>query len=922
MSESRDSLLRVALIGALLFSPVAIPAALAQDAAEAIEEVVVVGSRRAGRTATDSPVPVDVVTGDDFQNQGTSDMDELLRTLLPSYNVSNNSIDDAATLVRPANLRGLPADNTLVLVNGKRQHRASVIAELGGSLNSGSQGPDIAVIPTLALERVEVLRDGAAAQYGSDAIAGVINFVTKTDSSGVVFEAKYGEFYEGDGDSMQLGINAGFPLGDNGFANATLQWKDKEGTSRSLQKTNAVTQISTGNDAIINPVQVWGSPEIKDDVAFFLNMGIDTTDRQEVYGWFNYAERQTEGGFFYRNPDGRPGVFTEEFGRSNRLIFDTDLIGQSGQTSTCPVLLSPGRGNSDQAVVDADRAAIAALPDNCWIGNERFPGGYTPSFGGKIEDIGAVAGIRGEFENGMTYDFSANIGRNESAYFISNTWNPSLGPEGSSINSFKLGKYRQTDQSYNMDFVYPIAVDAFYSDLNMAFGAEYRVETFQIEIGDISSWEGGDYTFQGNNFHCNTLDDVDGNPTTGVCLPGAGDVPLLSPVVGSHGFAGFSPEQAGEWDRANWAIYTDFEADVIESLTLGAALRYEDFDDFGDTLNGKLAGRWQIVPSFAVRGSVSTGFRAPTPGQSNVTKISTVTVDGELQQRGQIPPTNPIAEFLGAEPLKEEEATNFTAGLIWDATDELTFTLDWFQIEMKDRIAQTGTIDITAEPAPPGVGCTPGSFLNDCLQELGVPGASTLSSVSFYTNDFETTTQGVDLVGTYVADFGNAGISNFQLAWNWTKTQVDDAGEEVSRDRVLELERFNPRNRGVFTWNHMINDFRFLVRASYYDDWTVGNWSDDPTDRGPNGNQYTRDCDQDLCYDGDWVFDIEAAYTFNQRYTIIAGAMNAFDTDAPLDGLNTAGPLFSDNDGSKFTESSHWGINGGFWYLRFVADFN
>jgi iron complex outermembrane receptor protein len=762
----------------------------------------------------------------------------------------------------------------------------------------------------------------------------VINFVTKTDSSGVVFEAKYGEFYEGDGESMQLGINAGFPLGPNGFANATLQWKDKEATSRSLQKTNAVAQIALGNDAIIDPVQVWGSPEIKDDVAFFLNTGIDVTDRQQVYGWFNYAERETEGGFFYRNPEGRPGVFTEEFDRSNRLIFDTDLIGASGAISTCPVLFSPGRGLGDSdtleeqaQVVRNDSLSRGLLDDNCWLGNERFPGGYTPSFGGKIEDIGAVVGIRGEFENGMTYDFSANIGRNESGYFISNTWNPSLGPEGSNINSFDLGKYRQTDQSYNMDFVYPIAVDAFYSDLNMAFGAEYRVETFQIEIGDIASWEAGDYSFQADNYHCDTIQRVDGDDIISECDPvqpvdpvAAGLTPLLSPVVGAHGFAGFSPEQAGEWDRANWAIYTDFEADVIESLTLGVALRYEDFDDFGDTLNGKLAGRWQIVPSFAVRGSVSTGFRAPTPGQSNVTKISTVTVDGELQQRGQIPPTNPIAEFLGAEPLKEEESTNFTAGLVWDATDELTFTLDWFQIEMEDRIAQTGTIDITEVAAPPGAGCV-SEFLNDCLQELGVPGASTLSSVSFYTNDFETTTQGVDLVGTYVADFGNAGISNFQLAWNWTKTDVDDAGEEVSRDRVVDLEQFNPRNRGVFTWNHMINDFRFLVRASYYDDWTTGDWSDDPTPRGPNGNQYTRDCDQDLCYKGDWVFDLEAAYTFNQRYTIIAGAMNAFDTDAPLDGLNTAGPEFSDNDGSKFTETSHWGINGGFWYLRFVADF-
>jgi iron complex outermembrane receptor protein len=835
-------------------------------------------------------------------------MDELLRALLPSYNVSNHSIDDAATITRPANLRGLPPDNTLVLINGKRHHRSSVIAELGGSLAAGAQGPDVSVIPTMALERVEVLRDGASAQYGSDAIAGVINFVLKEDNRGFSIEGKYGEFYEGDGDSMQLGMNMGLPLGPDGFANVTLQWKEKDPTSRSLQKTNAVNQIATGNTAIIDPVQVWGSPEVKDDWAFMINSGIELSDSHEVYAFGNYAERAVTGGFFFRNPDGRPGVFTEEFDRSNRLIFDLnpDIIGAQGQTSNCPVLLSPGRGQTDQSVVDADRAALAALPENCWVANNIFPGGYTPSFGGDVEDIGGVVGVRGEWDNGLGYDFSINLGRNESSYRISNTWNPSLGPD--SPTAFNLGKYRQTDQSYNADFTYPMAVDAFYSDLNIAFGAEYRVETFQIEIGDIPSWEGGDFTFQGDNFHSD------------------GVTPLLSPVVGAHGFAGFSPEQAGEWDRANYAIYTDMEADVIESLTLGAAVRYEDFDDFGDTLNGKLAARWQIVPRFAIRGSYSTGFRAPTPGQSNVTKISTVTVDGELQQRGQIPPTNPIAAFLGAEPLKEEEAENYTLGLVWDATDNLTFTLDWYRIELQDRIAQTGTIDITAVEAPDGVGCDgalpgdPNLPVNQCLQLLGVPGASTLSSVSFFTNDFETTTEGVDLIGTYVQDWGDAGITNFTVAWNWTKTSVDDAGEEVSRDRVLDLERYNPRNRGTFTANHTIGGFRFLARVSYYDDWTVGDWSSDPTDPGPDGTGYTRDCEQDLCYDGDWLVDLEAAYTFNERYTFVVGAQNAFDTDAPLDGNNGAGPDFSDNSGQKYTDSSHWGINGGFWYLRFRAD--
>lgn len=908
MSESQ--FLRVALIGALLFSPVAVPAALAEEGAEAIEEVVVVGSRRAGRTATDSPVPVDVVSGDDFENQGTSDMDELLRNLIPSYNVSNNSIDDAATLIRPANLRGLPADNTLVLVNGKRMHRASVIAELGGSLNAGSQGPDVGVIPTLALDSVEVLRDGAAAQYGSDAIAGVINYRLKDANSGFTIDGRYGQFYEGDGETLQLGANLGVPLGPDGFGNFTLQWKDKKATSRSLQRTDANALIQTGNDLVENPAQVWGSPKLKDDWAFMWNTGINLTDTQEVYFFGNYAERKTTGGFFFRNPNSRGGVFTSSFDvdgdgtdETIRAIMDTDLVGQTGQTSTCPVLISPGGTPTDQAAVDADAAALAALPANCIVANDLYPGGYTPSFGGDLEDISAVIGIRGEMANGLFYDFSANLGRNESAYRITNTWNPSLGPQESQTG-FALGSYTQTDQSYNADFVYPVNVDAFYSDLNVAFGAEYRVETFATKIGEIASWEAGDFAFQGANFHSD------------------GTTPLVAMSIGAHGFAGYSPQQAGEWSRANWAIYTDLEADVIESLTLGFALRYEDFQDFGDTLNGKLAARWGITDTFALRGSVSTGFRAPTPGQANVTKVSTVTNDdGELIQSGQIPPTNPVALLVGGAPLQEETATNFTLGAAWDATDNLTFTLDFFQIELEDRIASSGQIDITNTLAPPEAGCTPGSTVSECLEQVGVVGGSDLSSIRYYTNEFDTTTRGLDLVGTLVTDFGGAGITNWSLAWNWTETEVDRIGEFISRNRLLELENYNPENRIVLTANHMVGNFRFLARMNWYDDWIDGNFNGDPTFDAASLT-YTPDCDADGCYKGKFIFDLEAAYTFNDRYTIILGGMNVFDQDAPSDAFNDAGPEFSDNSGQQFTESSHWGINGGFWYLRFRADFN
>lgn len=859
--------------------------------AEAIEEVVVTGSRVPGRTATDSAVPVDVVAGDEFENMGTSDMDDMLRNLLPSYNVQRLPISDAATLTRPANMRGLPPDNTLILVNGKRRHRASVIAELGGSLAAGSQGPDVSVIPGIALKQVEVLRDGAAAQYGSDAIAGVLNFKLKDSAEGMSVEVKTGEYFEGDGALTQVSANAGLPLGPNGFANVSLTYKQSDATSRSTQRTDALALIAGGNKFILNPAQVWGAPEVSDDYALFVNSGIQLTDRQELYGWANYAERKVLGGFFFRNPNNRGGVFTGDGGI--RAIMDSNLVGQSGQTSNCPV--TPATGFLD----------TSTLPANCQVANSIFPGGYTPAFGGKVQDQGLVIGLRGDMQSGLTYDFSYSLGSNESTFQISNSWNPSLGI--TSPQSFNLGKYVQSENNFNADFSYPIAV-GLASDLNIAFGAEYRVEKFEIRLGEEASWEAGPYAFQNANFHSD------------------GTTPLVPMSIGAHGFAGFGPSQVGTWDRANYAFYVDLEADVTEDWLLQGALRFEDFDDFGTTTNFKLATRYSITDAVNARASYSTGFRAPTPGQSNVTKVSTITVEGNLQQQGQIPPTNPIAQYLGGEALKPEDATNITIGFAWDITDDLTVTADWFQIKLEDRIAATGTIDITKQAVPAGIGCTAASTnLSQCLEELGIPGASDLKSVAFYTNDFKTTTQGFDLVATYAVDWNSAGSTVFTAAWNNTQTEVDDAGDEVSRERLVELENYNPENRGIFTATHTIGDLRLLGRASFYDSWVNADngagSSGGPSDTVyvSDGTAYSIRCqiNEDHCYDSQWIFDLEAAYTFNQRYMVAIGANNIFDEFGPRDPANDDGSVGS---GNTYETGNPWGFDGGFYYVRFRVD--
>jgi len=860
------------LVGTLLAIPT-VQVVYAQPAATEIEEVTVIGSRAPGRTATQSSVPVDVLDGLELQAQGTSDMDDLLRNLIPSYNVQRLPISDAASITRPANLRGLPPDNTLILVNGKRWHRGAVIAELGGSLAAGSQGPDLASIPAIALKRVEVLRDGAAAQYGSDAIAGVINFQLKDASDGMSFEAKWGETREGDGAVMQFASNVGLPLGPNGFANLSLQWKDSEATSRTVQRNDAAGLIATGNTAVANPAQIWGSPELKDDWAFFVNSGIELTPNQTLYAFGHYATREQSNGFFYRNPNNRSTVFTG--GSLLRAIMDTNLVGQTGKTSNCPAITSPG--GSVNGTFNP-----ASLPANCFSFNSQFPGGFTPTFGAELEDISGTVGLRGEFANGMQYDFSAKLAQNDVGFFLDDTINPSLGPR--SPTSFELGKYLQTEQNYNAEFSYPVAVSAFASPLNVAFGLEYRVETFEIRQGEEASWIDGPYAYQGTNFYSN------------------GTTRMVPMGTGANGFAGFGPTQVGVFDRANYAAYVDLEADINDNWTAGVAMRFEDFDDFGTTSNGKISSRYEFSEDFAVRGSYSTGFRAPTPGQSNVTKVSTRTVDGVLQQAGQIPPTNPIAVALGGKPLGPEDSTGWTLGFVWQALDGLTVTADYFNIEVTDRISNTGLIPINAT-------------LRAQLVALGVAGAQDLESVDFYVNDFDTTTKGIDIVATYSYDWGNAGRSNVSLAFNRTETDLDKASKIISRNRRIDLENFNPRDRVVASLNHSFSDnLGFLLRASYYDDWVSANLNSNPVSVICS----TAPANGDRCYDGAVIYDAEVSYTLNDRYTFALGAQNLFDEFPDKDPNRLA----SGNGGNLYTTTSPWGMDGGFWYLRMNANFN
>ena len=841
--------------------------ATAQDT-EQQEQVVelgdlqVVGSRVAGRSAQESLVPVDIIQGEDLQTYGIRDMDSLLSASVPSYNVNQQPISDAATLVRPASLRGLPSDSTLVLVNGKRRHRASVITFLGGGVSDGSQAPDVSVIPAIALDRVEVLRDGAAAQYGSDAIAGILNFRLREDREGLTVQTSYGQNYHGDGDKVNVAANLGLPLTDNGFANFSFEFTNADETSRSVQRNDARGLIEAGNEHVRRPAaQIWGAPEVRYDYKFFGNLGLDLEElNSRVYAFGNYAERKVEGGFFFRNPNTRGGVFRgEALEDGTPTIRVADL---SGTGRGCPAV--PANPAADYT------AALAGLPDHCFAFNERFPGGFTPRFGGVVEDWSIAFGLRGELSgfglallDGWRYDASASFGHNSVDFFMHNTINPQLAAMRTNIpTSYKPGGYQEFDKVFNFDISRPFDVGLFYSALNFAFGLEYREEEFEIKAGGKNSWS------------------IDDSPN-GLARQGFG--------VASNGFPGFRPDIAGTFNRGSYAGYLDLEAEVIKNLTIGLAGRYEDHEEVGDTLNGKASARWQLLEAIALRGSVSSGFRAPTVGQANVRNVTTAFDGGELADRATLPPDHPIAVLKGGKGLEPEKSVNYSVGTVF-SLGNLNVTVDYYRIKVQDRIGQGSPLRLTSEDIA-------------TLQQQGVADSSSYSFVTFFTNDFDTTTQGVDVVATYPLETV-AGNTLFTFVGNWNDTEIDSFNPDIiniNKQRMIEGNL--PEFRFSLMADHTWGPWRFLTRLHYYD----GFFEDHVGSNLP------------ITVGDRFLMDAELSYTFlnlpfMQAATIAFGAENLFDQHPRRNP-------YAQLVGAKYPESSPYGFNGGFYYLRASFEF-
>ena len=878
------------LLPALAITISGAPAVAVGAEAEEVEEIKVTGSRRAHRTGGDTLAPLDIISGRDFSRQGRGETTDMLRTLIPAYNVNVHPISDAATLIRPANLRGLSPDQTLVLVNGKRRHRAAVISFLGGVAGGGAQGPDVSAIPAIALKQVEVLRDGASAQYGSDAIAGVINFVLRDDAEGGVVETKFGQTYSGDGEHRQLSANLGLPLGDAGFVNLSGDWKERDPTVRSIQRADARKLIAAGNTDVEQPyAQIWGQPDLDDDWKGFVNMAAAFSDEAEFYAFGNYSEREAEGGFFFRSPDNQDGVFSVDTELRGVEDVPTRLVGRlvgdrtPDDAADCPddvviaasLISAAGlisekhtalqNAGIDPAAHEAMRRREIEANPNCFLFNDRFPGGFRPKFGGELTDEALTAGLRGEFDSGVTYDVSASYGENEAEFFIRDTINPSLGLNTPTV--FRIGSYTQTEEDFNLDLSYPLAIDAFASPLNVAAGLEWREEEFEVRAGEPDSWRAGPYRPQGFG-------------------------------IGSNGFSGFGPSVAGKWDRSSRSRYLDLEADVTDDLTLGGALRWEDFDDFGTTTIWKLSGLYRFYEQLRLRAAWHTGFRAPTVGQQSINNLTTAFAEGQLVQRGTVRPTTPLARALGGTPLRPEKSDSFTIGAIMDiASAEVT--LDYYYIAVNDRIFQSKRFKLS-DLVGAGKPFADQAVLKAARAASGLADNDDLFEVRYFTNDFDTRTRGMDLVSTVPLELLDSGESELTLAANWTKTRVVRHNPDtVSAVDIGHIEKGLPRFKGNVTLTHDAEDWRALVRANYYG----------------NALEYHVD-DPNLLvkYGAEVTWDLEFGYRPVPDLELVLGADNVFDNRPDENPYAT-------NYGSRYPESAAMGSQGGFYYMKASYEF-
>ena len=788
-------------------------------------------------------------------------------------------------------------------------------------------------------------------------------------------DVRWGQYYYGDGENITVAGNVGLPLTENGFLNLSAEYNEADPTSRSSQSDRSNYLINAGNPHVRTPAaMVWGAPDIKDNYKLFANAAIGLGDLHEAYAFGNYAERTVEGGFYYRSPRRRTGIFaggvdfpdaiSDE--QRNSLVIDQmpwlAIPSDQGAACTPPSIEDSAQGSGPSLdALEGD--------ERCYAFNLRFPAGFTPQFGGDVEDTSIAFGIRGELAEDFTYDFSGVYGRHEVDHFIKNTINPQLAAQENGIPiSYNPGGYVETDYTFNLDFTTQIDVDAFYSPLHVGFGVEYREEEFETKRGDLNSW---------------FIDYYEVDPATGDGVGEFEEPANLASMtceeyqaysarddlrakysalgVGSNGFTGFPPCAEGKEDRSSVGAYIDFESDVTENLLLGLAVRHEDPEEFDSTLDGKFSARLQATEDLALRGSVGTGFRVPTVGQANVQNVTTGISNGQLIDQLTLPPTHVLLRGV-AEPLDAEESTSFGLGAVINVGG-FDLTIDYYHIEVDDRIGSTskepidcllmrkvgatgdcvslpeskstnfegGTdemkadlseaastvmagdasrkfshvLDSVVDDDPTALSGDERDLLEKALTEREalrseVPAIDAIGEAKYFANDFDTTTEGIDVVATYPMEFLD-GLTTLTLAANWNRTKVDEFNPrtiDAKKKHIIEDGR--PKVRFTMTADHESGPWQILGRIRYY---------------GSHVDYAGAGLDNDMMIaEARTLVDFEAAYNFTDNLAVAFGAENLFDNDPTRH-------KYQGFYGNLYPESTPFDFNGGFYYAKAMLNF-
>jgi len=804
------------------------------------DELVVLGSRTA-RTAIETPVPVDVFSAAEIRQSGQTETNQLLAFLAPSFNASHQTISDGTDHVNPASLRGLGPDQVLVLVNGKRRH-SSALVHVNGTFGRGTVGVDLNSIPTAAIERIEVLRDGAAAQYGSDAIAGVLNIVLKEQTGNIQINSTVGTTGEGDGDLAKTDVNYGFKIGQGGFFNVTGEFVDRGRTNRSETFTGAIFTSDGANDEQI--LRERGLT--RDDFTMktgqsaavfgggFFNTVVPLAGGAEFYAFGGLTHRNGEATGFYRLPR-----------QEERVVFSI------------------------------------------------FPNGFLPEIHTAIDDDAFSLGVRGS-RNGWDIDANVTHGGNAFQFNIENTNNASMG--GSSPISFDAGRLSFRQTTGNLDLVRFIDTKGSLKSLSFVAGGEFRVEQYQIEAGDVASWQLGN-----------------GGSRPGVDFDTTSSGKPKNP--GSQVFAGFQPDNEVNRFRNSIGVYAGLESEITEEFLVDIGGRFEDYSDFGSTINGKLALRYKVAPKFSLRGAVSTGFRAPSLHQVWFNNVSIQfvidPVSGELEPARVLTSNNisPVTKAFGIPDLKEETSLNFSAGFTSRPLSGLSFTADFYHITIDDRIVLASRFS-NSDP-----------IVADLLKPFERAG---VGAAQFFANAVDTKTNGVDIVASYTTRLGQGRLDLTGSA-NFTDTEVDTtnipesvalkfAGGDLNavRNRLFNREERNrledalPRQKFNLSARYSISGFSLTARANYF-----GEVKYRPTNPL-----------NDETFSAKTIFDLDLSYELTRGLRISVGGNNIFNTFPDEHGTpeeRAALGLNSNRSDGRFVYSrrvTQFGMNGGFYYGR------